>query len=128
MIINTIVTEETLRVREHILTLTSVIPVTLEVSDINSIITIRSEIGDIVTGLNHSAMFNLTNDDHPQYLTTSRAELLYAPLDHASNTNNPHNVTASQIEYVPGISVYDKIAALDEEPNTLSYIISGGYF
>jgi hypothetical protein len=68
---------------------------------------------------NHSRLINLGNDDHPQYLNTSRGDIRYHQIG---------TVTAHDVEYVPGITVYEKIAALSEEPELLEYTISGGYF
>jgi hypothetical protein len=72
---------------------------------------------------NHSLLVNLNADDHPQYLNNTRGDSRYYKKQEVLGF-----LTAAQIEYVPGISVYDKIAALGEDPGTLNYRISGGYF
>jgi hypothetical protein len=47
------------------------------------------------------------SDPHLGYLNTTRADALYTPLSHNSDTNNPHSVTKSQV----GLSDVDNISA-----------------
>ena len=93
-----------------------------EVKDVINVVRVTTTVYENINNTlvnNHSLLVNLSKDDHPQYLNNTRGDARY----HRLNT-----ITADQVEYAPGISVYAKIAALDEEPDTLPYIISGGYF
>jgi len=45
----------------------------------------------------HGALTGLSADDHAQYHNNARGDARYAPLAHASNTSNPHSVTAVQV-------------------------------
>jgi len=45
----------------------------------------------------HDQLSGLASDDHLQYHTDGRGDARYSPLAHASNTSNPHSVTAGQV-------------------------------
>lgn len=45
----------------------------------------------------HGALTGITpDDDHPQYHTDARGDARYTAIAHASDTSNPHSVTAAQ--------------------------------
>jgi hypothetical protein len=93
-----------------------------EVKDVINVVRVTTTVYENINNTlvnNHSLLVNLSNDDHLQYLNNNRGDARY----HRLNT-----ITAHDVEYASGISVYDKIAVLGEEPETLEYIISGGYF
>ena len=45
----------------------------------------------------HGELSGLDDDDHPQYHNNARGDARYAPLDHTSDIDNPHEVTAAQV-------------------------------
>ncbi len=45
----------------------------------------------------HGDLSGLDDDDHPQYHNNARGDARYTPLAHASDTDNPHEVTAAQV-------------------------------
>jgi len=45
----------------------------------------------------HGELSGLDDDDHPQYHNNARGDARYTPLAHASDTDNPHEVTAAQV-------------------------------
>lgn len=51
----------------------------------------------------HGALTGLADDDHAQYHTDTRGDARYTGIAHASDTANPHGVTASQAGAAPAI-------------------------
>lgn len=60
---------------------------------------VDDQIDAVTAGLatSHGVLTDLGEDDHPQYHNDTRGDLRYTAIAHASNTSNPHSVTAAQI-------------------------------
>lgn len=60
------------------------------------LVTIAERGADGASATDHGALSGLEDDDHTQYHTDGRGDARYAPIAHASDTANPHEVTAAQ--------------------------------
>jgi len=67
--------------------------------------------GDFV--FSHGDLTGLTDDDHPQYLTSTRGNNLYTSITHTSLTGNVHGLDASEL---PGLGAWaTEIDAIDKD-------------
>ena len=60
-------------------------------------ITITTTQEDGTAQADHGSLLGLADDDHPHYLNTTRGDARYTAAAHATDTANPHGVTAAQV-------------------------------